>query len=75
MDSEKFDNRSKIVKDDIAARLQKGDRISVAAAYFSIYGFQELKKELEACGEFRFIYTDPTYVQAPSLLGRTIGRQ
>jgi hypothetical protein len=60
MNSETFDNRSKIVKDDIAARLQKGDRISVAAAYFSIYGFQELKQELEACGEFRFIYTDPT---------------
>ena len=66
MDPETFDNRSKIVKDDIAARLEKGDRISVAAAYFSIYGFKELKKELESCGEFRFVYTDPTYIQKPS---------
>ncbi|MGN0034109.1 MAG: hypothetical protein ACI364_00040, partial [Coriobacteriales bacterium] len=66
MDYETFDNRSKILKDDIAARLRKGDRVSVAAAYFSIYGFQELKRELEACDEFRFIYTEPTYIQETS---------
>ena len=66
MDPETFDNRSRIVKDDIAARIEKGDRICVAAAYFSIYGFKELKKELESCGEFRFVYTDPTYIQKPS---------
>lgn len=66
MDPETFDNRSKIVKDDITARLKKGDRVSVAAAYFSIYGFQELKRELEECAEFRFIYTEPTYIQATS---------
>ena len=66
MDYETFDNRSKILKDDIAARLRKGDRVSVAAAYFSIYGFQELRRELKACEEFRFIYTEPTYIQETS---------
>ena len=59
-----FDNRSRILKDDMAQRLRSGDRISIAAAYFSIYGFQELRRELEACGELRFIYTEPTFLSA-----------
>ena len=58
-----FDNRSRILKDDLTQRLRKGDRISIAAAYFSLYGFQELRRELEAAGDLRFIYTSPTFLQ------------
>ena len=57
-----FDNRSSILKDDLVKRLREGDRISIAAAYFSIYGFEELREQLEACEEFRFIYTEPTFL-------------
>ena len=39
-----------------------GDRISVAAALFSIYGYGELKKQPESCDSFRFIYTEPTFL-------------
>ena len=57
-----FDNKSSILKDDLVKRLRSGDRISIAAAYFSIYGFEELREQLEACEEFRFIYTEPTFL-------------
>ncbi|MBS5865372.1 MAG: hypothetical protein KIC37_03340 [Coriobacteriaceae bacterium] len=57
-----FDNRTHIVKDDLAARLSKGDKISMASAYFSIYGFRELEKQLHNVGKFRFIYTSETFV-------------
>ena len=38
-----FDNRSKILKDNLVAKIKAGDKMAVAAAYFSIFGFQELK--------------------------------
>lgn len=57
-----FDNKTRIVKDDLAARLRKGDRVSMASAYFSIYGFRELERQLRSVGGFRFIYTSGTFV-------------
>ena len=59
-----FDNRSSILKDDLVKRLRSGDRISIASAYFSIYGFEELREQLESCEEFRFIYTEPTFLSS-----------
>ena len=35
---------------------------SIAAACFSIYAYQELKKQLEGIDELRFIFTSPTFV-------------
>lgn len=63
MDFDSFDNRSKILRDDLVKRLQQGDRISLAAAYFSIYGYQELRCQLRGCDEFRFLYTEPTFLK------------
>ena len=36
--------------------------MSVAAACFSIYAYQELKKQLEGIEELRFIFTSPTFI-------------
>lgn len=36
--------------------------MSVAAACFSIYAYQELKKQLEVIDEIRFVFTSPTFV-------------
>ncbi len=36
--------------------------MSVAAAYFSIYAYQELKEQLESIDELRFIFISPTFV-------------
>ena len=60
---EMFDNVSKTVKDDLMATIKKGDRLSVAAACFSIYAYQALKKQLDGIDELRFIFTSPTFLQ------------
>lgn len=57
-----FNNTTKVVKDDLVKTIKRGDRISIAAACFSIYAYQELKKQLESCKELRFIFTSPTFV-------------
>lgn len=57
-----FDNRTRIVKDDLEKNIAKGSRVSIAAACFSIYAYKELKNRLEACEELRFIFTSPTFV-------------
>ncbi|MFZ3170497.1 MAG: helicase-related protein [Carboxydocellales bacterium] len=58
---EVFDNVSKIVKDDLKVELKKNTRLSIAAACFSIYAYQELKEQLEGLDELRFIFTSPTF--------------
>ena len=61
MANEYFDNVNSILSDDLCTTIKKGSVISIAAASFSIYAYQELKKELENCEEFRFIFTAPTF--------------
>ena len=56
-----FNNTTKVVKDDLEKKLQSSSRVSIAAACFSIYAYQELKTQLESCDELRFIFTAPTF--------------
>ncbi len=56
-----IDNISKTLKDDLKTELKPGSKLSVAAACFSIYAFQELKNELKVIDEMRFIFTSPTF--------------
>lgn len=58
---ELIDNTSKTLRDDMAVEIKQGSKMSIAAACFSIYAFQELKKELEGIDELRFIFTSPTF--------------
>ncbi|MDR0514023.1 MAG: DEAD/DEAH box helicase family protein, partial [Coriobacteriaceae bacterium] len=60
---EMLDNVSKTVKDDLTVTIKKGDKLSVAAACFSIYAYQALKKQLDGIAELRFIFTSPTFLQ------------
>ena len=54
-----FNNTTKVVKDDLEKTIKAGSRVSIAAACFSIYAYQELKSQLESCEEVRFIFTSP----------------
>ncbi len=56
-----FDNISEIVRDDMAATIVKGSKVSIAAACFSMYAYKELKKQLDSIEQFRFIFTSPTF--------------
>ena len=58
---ELINNTTKTLRDDLAVEIKEGSRLSVAAACFSIYAFQELKKELQGIEELRFIFTSPTF--------------
>lgn len=60
---EMLDNVSKTVKDDLTITINKGDKLSIAAACFSIYAYQALKKQLDGIAELRFIFTSPTFLQ------------
>ncbi|PEQ91757.1 helicase [Bacillus sp. AFS006103] len=62
MDIKLVDNKGdntliQTLKDEV----KKGSKIAVASAYFSIYAFEELKRELTQAKEFRFLYTQPTF--------------
>lgn len=59
---ELINNISKTLKDDLSVEIKKGSKLSIAAACFSIYAFQELKKQLTSIEELRFIFTSPTFV-------------
>lgn len=41
--------------------IKPGSKISVVAACFSIYAYQELQNELKNIDELRFIFTSPTF--------------
>ena len=57
-----IDNITETVRDDMRESISKGSKVSIAAACFSIYAYNELKKQLESVYELRFIFTSPTFV-------------
>ncbi len=59
---EQINNTTKTLKDDLSVEIKQGSKISIAAACFSIYAFQELKTQLSQIDELRFIFTSPTFV-------------
>lgn len=59
---ELIDNKAKTLKEDLSIEIKRGSKLSIAAACFSIYAFEELKKELKNIDELRFIFTSPTFV-------------
>lgn len=58
-----IDNINKTAKEDLQESIRRGSKMSVAAACFSMYAYQELKKQLEQVDEFSFIFTSPTFVK------------
>ena len=58
-----INNVNETLRDDMAAEMKKGSKLSIATAYFSIYAFEALRKELSNIDELRFIFTDPTFIQ------------
>ena len=59
---ELINNTTKTLKDDLSVEIKQGSKLSIAAACFSIYAFQELKERLSQIEELRFIFTSPTFV-------------
>ena len=58
-----LNNINDTVRDDLLITIEKGSKVSIAAACFSNYAFQELKKQLEGVDQLRFIFTSPTFLK------------
>ena len=58
-----IDNINTILRDDLQDSIRPKAKISIAAACFSMYAYNNLKKSLDSIDEFRFIFTSPTFVQ------------
>ena len=58
-----FDNVTNTVRDDLREEIKRGSRVSIAAACFSMYAYQELREQLESVEEFRFLFTSPTFIR------------
>ena len=57
-----INNVNETVKDDLTTTIEKGSKLSIAAACFSIYAYEALKKQLSGISELRFIFTSPTFI-------------
>lgn len=53
-----LNNINDTVRDDLLITIEKGSKISIAAACFSIYAYQELKKQLEGVDQLRVTIPD-----------------
>ncbi len=65
-----LDNKKYRVVDELKAGLDKGSKLSIISAYFTIYAYAELKKELGKINNMRFIFTEPTFVKKDTELIR-----
>lgn len=65
-----LDNKKQKVVEVLAEELRKGSKLSVISAYFTIYAYAELKKELNKIDKLRFIFTEPTFVKKDRELTR-----
>lgn len=52
-----------LVGDVLKENIQEGSKLTIMAAHFTLYAFQELKDELSKLDEFRFLFTQPTFVE------------
>ena len=59
---ELLDNINKTLRDSLQQEIHSESKVSIAAACFSIYAFQELKDQLKGVDELRFVFTSPTFV-------------
>ncbi len=50
-----LDNKKHRVVDELREELDKGSKLSVISAYFTIYAYAELKKELNNLSSHKYI--------------------
>lgn len=65
-----IDNLSEKLVDDLRVTMQRDSRVSIAAACFSVYAYEELKAQLENINELRFLFTSPTFLQEKTAKAR-----
>jgi len=61
-----FNNVTDRIRDDLEKTITKKSKVSIAAACFSIYAYEELKRRLVNIDELRFIFSSPTFITEKS---------
>ncbi|MBZ9689785.1 hypothetical protein G9F72_026280 [Clostridium estertheticum] len=51
------------VGDELKEHIKIGSKLSVVSAYFTIYAYKELGRELNKIDNMRFIFTEPTFTK------------
>jgi len=66
-----IDNRKngKVVT-ELRESIAKGSKLSVVSAYFTIYAYAELKKELLKIDNLRFLFTEPSFIKSDNEVQR-----
>ena len=65
MEQKLIDNKQHgLVGDHLKKYIKEESKLSIASAYFTLYAFEELKEELDKVDEFRFLFTNPTFVKS-----------
>lgn len=60
-----LDNRSRgNVGEFLKAEIKKNAKLSIVSAYFTIFAYGELKKELNKISELRFLFGEPTFLKS-----------
>lgn len=58
-----LDNKQNFVYEELCDSIKKGSKLSVVSAYFSMYAYDKLKKDLNKIENMRFIYTKPSFIK------------
>ncbi|GAB2021561.1 hypothetical protein RyT2_06350 [Pseudolactococcus yaeyamensis] len=58
-----FNNTTQRVIDDLKQEIRRGAKLKIAAASFSIYAYEALKKELEKIDELQFLFTSNVFTK------------
>lgn len=58
-----INNKFEKLGDDLKNTIKPNSKIRICASIFSMYGYEALKKELSKINEFKFIFSDPTFVE------------
>ncbi|TDT63343.1 helicase-related protein [Fonticella tunisiensis] len=58
------DNKQYLLAGEVLMEnIEEGAKISIAAAYFTLYAFEELKNVMKKIDKLRFIFTEPAFVK------------
>ena len=64
MEIQALDNKTQgKVIDKLRDDLKPGTKLSIISAYFTIYAYEELKKELNKIDNLRLLFSEPTFVK------------
>ena len=58
-----IDNRIEKFGEDLKQEIKINDKCYIASAVFSMYSYEELKKQLSEIDELDFIFTNPTFIK------------